>query len=125
MLMWESEEERASDKVSAGPLGAWDCGRGLGLTLKGNHKTLNDFFFFFFVLFRAALAAYRGSQARGQIGATAASLCHSYSNARSELCLDLCHSLRQCWMFFLFFFVLFRAAPTAYGGSQRGVEPEL
>ena len=35
-------------------------------------------FFFFFCLFRAAPAAYGGSQARGRIGATAASLHHSW-----------------------------------------------
>ena len=34
--------------------------------------------------FRAAPAAYGGSQARGQIGATAAGLSQSHSNARSE-----------------------------------------
>ena len=45
-------------------------------------------FFFFFCLFafsRATPAAYGGSQARGLIGAVAAGLCHSHSNARSEL----------------------------------------
>ena len=41
-------------------------------------------FFFFFCLFRAALAAYGGSQARGQIRATDAGLHHSHINARSE-----------------------------------------
>ena len=41
----------------------------------------------FFVL-RAAPAAYGGFQARGLIGATAAGLCHSHSNTRSELCLQ-------------------------------------
>ena len=43
----------------------------------------DNFFFFFFLLFRAT--AYGGSQARGHIGATAAGLCHSYSNTRSKL----------------------------------------
>ena len=45
--------------------------------------TIVTFFFFF----RAAHMAYGGSQARGLIRATAASLCHSCScsNARSEL----------------------------------------
>jgi len=43
----------------------------------------NSFFFFF--LFRAAPAACGSSQARGQIGAAAAGLYHSHSNARSEL----------------------------------------
>ena len=40
-----------------------------------------------FFLFRAAPMAYGGSQARGLMGATAASLRHSHSNARSEPCL--------------------------------------
>ena len=35
-----------------------------------------------FVYFRAITAAYEGSQARGLIGAGAASLCQSHSNAR-------------------------------------------
>ena len=37
---------------------------------------------FFFLLFRAASAADGSSQARSQIRATAASLCHSHSNSR-------------------------------------------
>ena len=36
-----------------------------------------------FCLFRAAPTAYGGSQARSQIGAVVAGLCHSHSNARS------------------------------------------
>ena len=43
--------------------------------------------FFLFLFFRAAPVAHGGSQARGQIEATAASLHHSHSNAGSELCL--------------------------------------
>jgi len=39
---------------------------------------------FFFCIFRSAPAAYGGSQARGQIGATDASLHHSHSNIGSE-----------------------------------------
>ena len=43
------------------------------------------FFFFVFLPFSwAALAAYGGSQARGQIGAVATSLLQSHSNAGSE-----------------------------------------
>ena len=38
----------------------------------------------YFLLFRAALAAYGGPQARGPIGAIAAGLHHSHSNIRSE-----------------------------------------
>ena len=53
------------------------------------------FFFFYFVyfnfsvfcLFRAAPAAYGDSQARDLIGAVAAGLPHSHSNARSKPCL--------------------------------------
>ena len=41
-------------------------------------------FFLVFCLFRATPAAYGGSQARGPIGATAASLHHSHSHAGSE-----------------------------------------
>ena len=41
-------------------------------------------FFFFFWPFRAAAMAYGGSQAKGPIEATAASLCHSHSNAELE-----------------------------------------
>ena len=43
-----------------------------------------NLFFFFLLLFRAAPEVYGGSQARGQIGATAAGLHHSHSNARSK-----------------------------------------
>ena len=42
------------------------------------------FFFFFFCLFRATPVAYGGFQARGLIGAVAASLHQSHSNTRSE-----------------------------------------
>ena len=46
------------------------------------------FYFFVFLLFLwAAPAAYGGSQARGPIGAVAASLRQSQSNAGSEPCL--------------------------------------
>ena len=44
-------------------------------------------YIFFFCLFRAAPAAYGGSQARGLIWAVAASLPHSHGRARSEPCL--------------------------------------
>ena len=37
-----------------------------------------------FCLFRAAPAAYGGSQAKSPIGATAAGLCQSHSNDRSK-----------------------------------------
>ena len=44
--------------------------------------------FFFSFLFRSAPSAYGNFQARGQIGAAAASLCHSHSNAGFEPCLQ-------------------------------------
>ena len=43
------------------------------------------FCFVLFLLFRAALAAHEGSQARGPIRATAAGLHHSHRNTISEL----------------------------------------
>ena len=42
----------------------------------------------FFCLFRATPQAYGSSQARCQIGATAAGLHHSHNNMGSELCLQ-------------------------------------
>ena len=53
------------------------------------HNTFRDpqkchfFFPFFFCLFRTAPEAYGGSQAKGRIGAVAAGLHHSHSNAGS------------------------------------------
>ena len=58
----------------------------LTVVLSLNHYITFFLSFFFLVkLFRASPIAYGGSQARGLIGATAASLHHSYSNAGSEL----------------------------------------
>ena len=50
-------------------------------------QLLGFFLFFFQCLLRATPMAYGGSQARGLIGAVAAGLHHSHSNARSEPCL--------------------------------------
>ena len=44
------------------------------------------------MLFRATPVVYGGSQARGPIGATAASLHHTHSNTRSSHICDLNHS---------------------------------
>ena len=49
----------------------------------GSNGAMNWFSFFFFFFFRVALMAHGGSQARGLIAATAASLCHSHSHTRS------------------------------------------
>ena len=51
-------------------------------------------YFYLFCLFGAAPLAYGGSQARGWIGAVAASLRHSHSNMGSELCLPPTPQLR-------------------------------
>ena len=53
--------------------------------LDGEPAFLSFLFFFFF---RTTPSAYGGSQARGRIGATAAGLHHSHSNARPEPCLQ-------------------------------------
>ena len=51
------------------------------------HDKHNGRVAFFFLLFRATPVAYGGSQARGPIGAPAASLHHSHGNVGSELLL--------------------------------------
>ena len=53
-------------------------------------------FLFSFCLFRAAPAAYGGSQVRGGVRSTAAGLHRNHSNARSQPCLRLPHSSGQC-----------------------------
>ena len=52
-----------------------------------NNSFFESFFSAFFFLFFLgdSLAAYGSSQARGQIRATAAGLCHSHSNVESKL----------------------------------------
>ena len=47
-------------------------------------RVQSKLFSFLFCLFRAAPIAYGSSQARGRIGAVAAGLCPSHTNARSE-----------------------------------------
>ena len=62
---------------------------------------LSFFFFFFslpyFLLFRAAPAAYGSSCVKGQIGAVAAGLHHSDSNSGSEPCLQATPQLTTMW----------------------------
>ena len=50
------------------------------------YQSSKNFFFFLlpFFFFRSVPAAHVSSQARDQIRAAAAGLCHSHSNARSE-----------------------------------------
>ena len=57
-----------------------------------------SFILFYFLLFRAALMAYGGSQARDPNGAVAAGLHHSHRNAGSQLVCDLHHNSQQCWI---------------------------
>ena len=54
------------------------------IPLSHNKNSQEGLLFFFFGLFRATPKAYGSFQARGQIGAIAAGLCHRHSNARSE-----------------------------------------
>ena len=69
----------------------WECG-----FLTGNISSIVIWpgckfyvlFCFVCLLWGATLAAYGSSHAWGKIGAAAASLCHSHSNAGSELCLQ-------------------------------------
>ena len=61
----------------------FDCLLTLGISYL--QKCLNPLPIFAFLFFRATPMAYGSSQARGRIGATAASLCHS--NSGSKPCL--------------------------------------
>ena len=58
--------------------------------------TLCCFCFYFFGCFRAAPAAYGSSQARGPVGATAAGLYHSHSNATRDPS-QICHLHYSSW----------------------------
>ena len=53
-----------------------------------NQECFLFFILFIFCFFRGIPVAYGGAQARGRIGATAAGLHHSHSNARSEPCVQ-------------------------------------
>ena len=57
---------------------------------------LNFFIFFVFCPFRAAPMAHGGSQARGPIGAIAASLHHSRNTTNPSHVCNLHHSAQQC-----------------------------
>ena len=54
---------------------------------------------FFVFLFKATPSAYGSSQARGRIGAAIASLHQATAILDLSHICDLCHSLRQCWIF--------------------------
>ena len=77
--------EHSYSEMATGPfgnvVGSQDNLEKLGFPCKNN----SFFFFFGLVAFsRATVVAYGGSQARDLIGAIAADLCHSYSDAGSE-----------------------------------------
>ena len=55
--------------------------------MKGKDKSTIFVLILFLIFFRATPAAYGGSLARGRLGAAAAGLHHSHSNAGSEPCL--------------------------------------
>ena len=74
---WATFGEALLQRKSNGMEGGW--GHGWEVLARGRL-----FFISIFFLFRAAPEAYGGSQARGQMGATAASLRHSHSNTGSE-----------------------------------------
>ena len=62
---------------------------------------LHSFIIIIIIIFsfsRAAPAAYGGSQARSPVGAVAANLRQSHSNAGSKLRLQPTHSSRQRWV---------------------------
>ena len=71
--------------------------KSLVLPLLNLFLSLGLFFFFFPSLFRASSAAYGSSQARGQIGAAASTICHNQMQDPSHIC-NLCHSSWQCWI---------------------------
>ena len=67
----------------------------------GKRKISHSMIFFIFLLFRASLEAYGGSQARGRIRATTAGLHHSHSNVGSKPHLwpiPQVHRSQQCQM---------------------------
>ena len=78
-------------RVPTGPSGWKASGQILGQLLGSEVSTFALFkkflknIYLFILPFRAALVAYGGSQARDHIGAAAAGLRHSHSNAGSEL----------------------------------------
>ena len=61
-----------------------------GASVKRTRKVVVWFYFVFWVFLLAVPAAYGSSQARGQIEAAAANLCHSQSNA-----ISTCSSARS------------------------------
>ena len=68
------------------------------LKLGVSEYVIQDWFFFFFCLFRAAPVAYGSSWARGLIGAVDASLQHSHSNMAAKLQLRPTPKVMARWI---------------------------
>ena len=88
MRKWNHREvKQLAQGCTASKWQCWDSNLG-NLNPEFMFSTIIFFFFFFlaffFWLFRAAPAAYGGSQARGPSRAIASGLCHSHSNAGSK-----------------------------------------
>ena len=93
-MRWFLTHETKTWKVPA----RWDelgSDPALALMLGKEFPWIGFFFLIFFAISWAAPAAYGGSQARGLIGAVAASLRQSHSNAGSEPCLRPTPQLTQ------------------------------
>ena len=65
---------------------------------KIHHLNITNYIFVCLFVFKAMPAAYGNFQARGWIGAAAASLHHSLSNAGSEPCLQHTPQLMATWI---------------------------
>ena len=79
-LLWKTKKKKQTSKTSDLHFSSLFC----AFRLSFIHSLTQLILFYFICLFRAAPSAYGSSQARGQIRASAASLCHSHSNTRSE-----------------------------------------
>ena len=71
--------------------------RGKTIQIPLNFSFFGFFLFLSFCFFQGALATYGNSRARGLIGAVAASLHHSHSNARSKPHLCPTPQLMATW----------------------------
>ena len=83
---WLLVQRKISLTQPMGPWKLWPLSSSLALshTLSLSRLQLMEIFVFVFCFFRATPAAYGGSQARSQIGAAAAGIHRSHSNARRK-----------------------------------------
>ena len=100
---WEQQREHPQWKRDQKKENS-DPGKLVHLSLAYGKEREGAFFFFSFnllsfVFSRATLAAHGGSQARGLMGAAAASLHHNHTATQDQsLICDLHHSSRQRWI---------------------------